>query len=180
MPWGIRYAFRSQVVSRKLSFLPQLHSRWDLRQLLQVGLVSSHLRWRSLHVRQPVRVLLGLSSGVASLALFLEGNGLLVGESLLEGGVAVLAMLTLARGQALRRRSPWQGDHDPVTGRAVGQVCRSLHFDLVVNRRVVTVEDVGLVEDRRNLTARLRRDATQQRKIRKIRRSAAAMAVIEQ
>jgi hypothetical protein len=35
-----------------------------------------------------------LSSGVASLALFLVGNGLLVGESLLDGGVAVLAMLT--------------------------------------------------------------------------------------
>ena len=81
-------------MSRKLSFLPQLHSRWDLRQLLHVGLVSSHLRWRSLHVKQPVRVLLGLSSGVASLALFLVGNGLLVGEALLDGGVAVLAMLT--------------------------------------------------------------------------------------
>jgi hypothetical protein len=61
---------------------------------------------------------------------------LLVGESLLDGGVAVLAMLTLVRTRLLCRRSPLPGDDDPITGRAVNQVGRSLHLNFVVDGRV--------------------------------------------
>jgi hypothetical protein len=42
-------------MSMKFSRSPRLHSRLLLRQLLQSGTASSHLRWRSRHVRQPVR-----------------------------------------------------------------------------------------------------------------------------
>ena len=82
-------------MSRKLSFLPQPHSRCDFEQLLQVGLFSSHFRCLSLHVKHPVRVRLGLLSDMASLSFFLEDVGLFVGDECLDGGVSVFAMLSL-------------------------------------------------------------------------------------
>ena len=92
-PLGIKYALFSHVVSRKLSFLPQFQSRCDLAQLLQHGLFSSHFKCRSLHVKHPVRVLLGLPSGVASLSLFFEV--LLPGESFRGGGVTTTVLSIL-------------------------------------------------------------------------------------
>lgn len=46
-------------MSIKLSRKPRLHSRFPLRQFKQSGVLSSHLRCRSRHVRQPVRTRLG-------------------------------------------------------------------------------------------------------------------------
>jgi hypothetical protein len=51
---------------------------------------------------------------------------LLVGESLLDGGVAVLAMLTLVRTRWLCRRSPLPGDDDPVCNRVCSESSRSI------------------------------------------------------
>lgn len=48
------------VVSMKLSRKPRLQMRFDLRQFWQFGRPSSHLRWRSLQVRHPVRTRFGL------------------------------------------------------------------------------------------------------------------------
>lgn len=42
------------MTSKKLSRMPLLHFRLLLRQLMHAGSVSSHLRCRSLQVRQPV------------------------------------------------------------------------------------------------------------------------------
>lgn len=42
-------------VSIKLRRTPRLHSLLLFRQLLQSGKPSSHLRWRSRHVKHPVR-----------------------------------------------------------------------------------------------------------------------------
>ena len=109
------YAFLSQVVSRKLSFLPQLQSLCDLEQLLQVGLVSSHLRWRSLQVKQPVRVRFGFPSGVASPSRFLGTAGLAPGEGSLGGGVTVEAMPSLI-GDVVGSQSPGQAVSTLATG----------------------------------------------------------------
>lgn len=51
---------RSHQVSMKFSLMPLLHSRLLLRQFWQLGHASSHLRWRSLQVRHPVRTRFGL------------------------------------------------------------------------------------------------------------------------
>jgi len=53
------------VVSMKLSLIPRLHTLLDLRQFWQLGSPSSHLRWRSRQVRQPVRTRLGLFAACA-------------------------------------------------------------------------------------------------------------------
>jgi hypothetical protein len=47
-------------MSIKLRRIPRLHSRLLLRQLLQSGAPSSHLRWRSRQVKHPVRTRLDL------------------------------------------------------------------------------------------------------------------------
>ena len=44
----------------KFRRMPRLHTLLDLRQFWQWGRASSHLRWRSLQVKQPVRTRLGL------------------------------------------------------------------------------------------------------------------------
>ena len=56
----------STLVSMKLSLTPRLHGRFDLRQLTQTGIPSSHFRCRSRHVRQPVRTRLGLLADAPS------------------------------------------------------------------------------------------------------------------
>ena len=48
------------MISMKFSRTPRLHFRFDFLQLWQLGMPSSHLRWRSLHVRHPVRTCFGL------------------------------------------------------------------------------------------------------------------------
>jgi hypothetical protein len=40
--------------------------RFDFLQLTQSGTPSSHFKWRSLHVKQPVRTLLGLLSATTA------------------------------------------------------------------------------------------------------------------
>ena len=40
--------------------MPRLHGRFDFLQFIQIGVASSHLRCLDLHVRHPVRTLLGL------------------------------------------------------------------------------------------------------------------------
>ncbi len=44
----------------KLSRTPLLQSRFDFLQFWHMGVPSSHFKCRSLHVKQPVRTLLGL------------------------------------------------------------------------------------------------------------------------
>ena len=61
MRWGGAFTW----VSIQLMRIPRRHSRLDLRQFWQLGAPSSHLRWRSLQVRQPVRVLVDLVDLVA-------------------------------------------------------------------------------------------------------------------
>lgn len=53
-------------VSMKLRRTPLLHCRLLFLQLLQCGMASSHLRWRSRHVKQPVRTRLGLLAAPSS------------------------------------------------------------------------------------------------------------------
>lgn len=54
-----------QLVSMKLRRRPRLHWRLDLRQFWQMGAPSSHLRWRSRHVKHPVRTRFGLDTTAA-------------------------------------------------------------------------------------------------------------------
>lgn len=53
------------VVSMKFSLTPLTHGRFDFLQFWQIGFPSSHFKCLSLHVKQPVRTLLGLFSGAA-------------------------------------------------------------------------------------------------------------------
>jgi hypothetical protein len=55
-----------QFVSMKLRRRPRLHWRFDLRQFWQMGAPSSHLRWRSRHVKHPVRTRFGLETTAAA------------------------------------------------------------------------------------------------------------------
>ena len=55
-----------QLVSMKLRRRPRLHWRFDLRQFWQMGAPSSHLRWRSRHVKHPVRTRFGLDTTAAA------------------------------------------------------------------------------------------------------------------
>lgn len=70
-------------MSIKLSRIPRLHSRLLFRQLLHSGTPSSHLRWRSRQVKQPVRTRLdlpvaGLVEADDGFPLVLRGPPLLV------------------------------------------------------------------------------------------------------
>lgn len=47
-------------ISMKFKRKPRLHKRLDLRQFWQLGRPSSHFKWRSRHVKHPVRTRLGL------------------------------------------------------------------------------------------------------------------------
>lgn len=60
------------MVSRKLSRSPRLQYRLLLRQLTQSGAASSHFRWRSLHVKQPVRTRLAFAIFLAVKACCFE------------------------------------------------------------------------------------------------------------
>lgn len=53
----------------KFNRTPRLHVLLLLRQLLQCGIASSHLRWRSRHVKHPVRTLFGLLADPSPLPL---------------------------------------------------------------------------------------------------------------
>lgn len=64
---GIRYiGALGVVVSIKFSRIPRSHSRFDFRQFWQIGVPSSHFRWRDLQVRHPVRTRLGFALVVAA------------------------------------------------------------------------------------------------------------------
>ena len=56
------------VVSMKFSRTPLLHGRLDFLQFKQSGKPSSHFKWRSLHVKQPVRTRFGLAAAAAAIA----------------------------------------------------------------------------------------------------------------
>ena len=56
------------VVSMKFKRTPRLHSLFDFLQFWQSGAPSSHLRCRSLQVKQPVRTLFGLAAAAAAAA----------------------------------------------------------------------------------------------------------------
>ena len=56
------------VVSMKFKRTPLLHSLLDFLQFWQSGAPSSHLRCRSLQVKQPVRTLFGLAAAAAAAA----------------------------------------------------------------------------------------------------------------
>lgn len=57
------------MTSKKLSRIPLLHLRLLLRQLMHAGSASSHLRCRSLQVRQPVLTLLDFAGIKAAIGL---------------------------------------------------------------------------------------------------------------
>jgi hypothetical protein len=56
------------VVSIKFRRTPLLQTRLDFRQFWQFGRPSSHFKWRSLHVKQPVRTRFGLLADAAASA----------------------------------------------------------------------------------------------------------------
>ena len=103
----------------KLRRMPRLHSRLLLRQLLQSGTRSSHLRWRSRQVRHPVRTRLDLpGTGLARVA------GL--GPELLPP-LRLRAALTGAAGGGVTREagcSSWTNRWLVPTGNATGVPCR--------------------------------------------------------
>ena len=53
----------------KFSRTPRLHGRFDFLQFRQSGRPSSHFRWRSRHVKQPVRTRFGLAAAAAAIAV---------------------------------------------------------------------------------------------------------------
>lgn len=62
------------VVSMKFKRTPRLHSLFDFLQFWQSGTPSSHLRCRSLQVKQPVRTLFGLAAAAAAAAATSAGT----------------------------------------------------------------------------------------------------------
>jgi hypothetical protein len=54
------------VVSIKFRRTPLLQTRLDFRQFWQFGRPSSHFKWRSLQVKQPVRTRFGLLAAAAA------------------------------------------------------------------------------------------------------------------
>lgn len=64
----------------KFNLTPRLHCLFDFRQLTQFGRPSSHFKCRSLHVRQPVRTLLGLDA----VALVSTGSVVVMGSVAIE------------------------------------------------------------------------------------------------